>query len=328
MPKTLTLREKRLKARKLGIVDSRSLDEDELDEALVKAERKASKNGTSTKGKAKKAVSKAVSKKRASRDDDDEDDDEDDEKPRRRGRPKGSTNKKGTATAKRGPGRPKGSGTKTKTSVKAITKRSGKLGRPKGTGTGTRVLVPDEIDWDFDFSFRDGSTSQYILNELKKAAQKRTDTADIRARVLERLEPKIGQVDELVFMDRLTGKRKKGADAQKMLIYRINRTILDFCINTDQHEGATAKPATKKSSSAKGSKGGATVKRGRPRKNRDDDDDDEAPKKKRGRPKGSKNRVPASEKPRKGPGRPKGSKNTPKSEKPRRGRPKGSKNKR
>lgn len=340
-------RQLRIKARKLGATDVREMSRDELEDYI--AEHSSKKNGKKNKvkagnvTKAKKAVKakrgpgRPKGSKNRTRD---EIDDDEDEAPKRRGRPPGSKNKTSTKKSGRGPGRPP----KAESERKQTRKKKGSVGRPPGSGSGTRVAVPENIKWGRDFDFREGSTAQYILNQLRKSAEKYEDTADIREHTFEKLAPKINKVDELTFQNRAAGKPHKGEAAETMLRYRINRTIFDYCVETGQHEGSNGNGSTKTKTKKRGpgrppkseTAGKNKVKkRGRPRKVADDDDEDddedEAPKK-RGRPKGSKNKSTKVIKKR-GPGRPKGSKNRPKDDEdeddaPRkRGRPKGSKNK-
>jgi hypothetical protein len=324
-----SLRELRIKARKLGATNVREMDEDELQEYI---EENSSGNGKSRKtkkrgpGRPKGSKNKATKAKKARRVieedyDDDDDDDEEEEAPRRRGRPKGSKNKTAKAS-KRGPGRPKGSG------KKASTKKSSNrgVGRPAGSGTGTRVTLKSKINWNKRFDFREGSTSQYILTQVRKSAKKYDDTDDIREDVIEKLENKLGKIDELTFNNRSTGRAHKGAAALKMLRYRVSRTMLDYAIETGQHDGSGNGGSSTKAPAKRGRPKGSTNKRrgpGRPRKvveedyeDDEDDDEEEAPRR-RGRPKGSKNK-------KRGPGRPKGSTNKAKTAKRGPGRPKGS----
>lgn len=320
-----TIREKRIKARKLGITNARELSEDELDEAISDA-----KNGSGSKKKSTKAVKKAVKGKVKKRGPgrprkDEVDDDEDDEPvtKKKRGRPKGSGKKKVVEETPKRRGRPP----KEKTSTTKGKTKKNPVGRPVGSGTGTRILVPQRIKWNKKFDFRDGSQAQYILTALRKAAEKYDDTDDIREAVIEKLENKLNKIDELTFMNRETGKPHKGDKATSMLRFRVNHTIWKFVIETEQGDEA---PAKKKKSSKAEVK--SPKKRGRPRKVEDDDDDDddededdEPVKKKRGRPPGSGKK--ADKKQKRGPGRPKGSgkkKTDDDEEKPRRGRPPGS----
>lgn len=336
-----TVRELRIKARKLGATNVREMTADELEEFI--AENSAS-NGKKGKKVARKASLKAVKKagkvKRGPgrpRKVVDEDDDEDEEEvaPRKRGRPKGSTNKKKT-TAKRG--RP------AKTEKRTKSKRSGGPGRPVGSGTGTRVLLSDKINWDRDFDFREGTTQHYILAQIRKVAAKTKDTSEIREKVFDRLVDKIGERDELTFMNRATGKPHKGEAGEQRLKYYISRTMFDYAVNTGQHDGAgesvASQPRNGNGTSKKATK--TTKKRGRPRKvveeDYDDDDDDEedepAPRR-RGRPKGSTNKKSKTKTAKRGPGRPRKTETVakrgpgrPKGSGKKRGpgRPKGSKN--
>lgn len=337
-------RQLRIKARKLGASNVREMSRDELEDYI--AEHSSGNGKKSKKGKVSKA-SKAVKvggknkvkRGRPAKVRDDEDDE--DEAPRKRGRPKGSKNKATEAPKRRG--RPP----KAESERKQTRKRTGAVGRPPGSGSGTRVSVPETIKWNRDFDFRDGSTAQYILNQLRKSAKKYEDTADIREDTFDKLVEKINKVDELTFQNRAAGKPHKGEKAEQMLRYRINRTIFDYCVETGQHDAEGNGGSKKSKSSSKGNKTSTTgknkVKRGRPRKvvedDDDDDDEDEAPKK-RGRPKGSKNKATVVKR-----GRPKGSKNKKSNSddddiaalkariaeleggKKKRGRPKGSKNK-
>lgn len=333
-----TVRELRIKARKLGATNVREMSPDELEEFIAE-----NGNGNGSKGKkvAKKAALKAVKKagkvKRGPGrprkvEVEDDEDDEVEEAPRRRGRPKGSTNKK-TAVKR---GRP------AKTEARKTRRSSGGPGRPVGSGTGTRVLLSEKINWDRDFDFREGTTQDYILQQIRKVAAKTKDTSEIREKVFDRLVDKINERDELTFMNRSTGKAHKGAAAEQRLKYYISRTMFDYAVNTGQHEGAgdsvASQPRNGNGNTKKSAKG--TAKRGRPRKvveedYEDDDDDDyeeEAPRK-RGRPKGSTNKKTAKRGPgrprkteavaKRGPGRPRKTEVAPK----RRGRPPGSKNK-
>lgn len=289
---TLAIRDLRIQARKAGVTNFRELDEDELKAAIKRA---SGGNGSSSTKKATKAV-KTVVKKRGRPRKVVEDDEEDEPVVKRRGRPPGSGTKK--AVAKAAParrGRPAGT-TKAKTSKTTTRKSTNGVGRPAGSGNGTRVTVPDRIKWNRSFDFREGSTADYILIQLRKSAAKYDDTDDIREDTIEKLETKLNKVDELTFNNRATGKAHKGDSAIKMLRYRVNRTILDFCIETGQHEGSTiSRPnvgTTKKvGRPAKATKTtGAT--RGRPRKVvEDDDEDEEETKPRRGRPKGSGNKT-------------------------------------
>lgn len=325
------LRELRLKARRLGIDGVRDMDEDELREAISDA------NGSSTKTKSKKAVVKAVKSKRGPGRPRKvvEDDDDEDEAPRKRGRPPGTKNK--TGTAKRGPGRPRKDDSeetpkrrgRPPKSEKATTKKrsNGTVGRPVGSGTGTRVGLSDRIKWNADFDFREGSSNQYILEAIRKAAKKYKDTADIREEVFETLVGKLNKTDELTFNERATGKPYKGEKAEKMLRFRINYVMFTFAKETDQHDGSNGGTATKKR--GRPAKGETVKKRGpgRPRKvvDEDEDDDEETPRR-RGRPakKRGPGRPPKSETVKRGPGRPKGSGTKKRGP----GRPKGSKNRR
>lgn len=318
----------RVNARKLGASDVMQMSRDELEDYI--ADHSSKKNGKKGKPMATKAI-KAVKKKRG-RPKGSKNRVSEEETPKRRGRPPGSKNKNRAEEAPKRRGRPP----KAEATRKSSSKRANPVGRPTGSGTGTRVSLKERIKWNRDFDFRDGSTQAYILNAIRKAAKKYDDTSDIREEVFERLVDKIGDVDELTFINRSTGKAHKGDAAEQRLRYYISRTMFDYAVATGQHDGAgNGKPATKKRAKAE-----TTVKRGRgrPRKVRDDDDDDdddedEAPRR-RGRPPGSKNKKRAPGRPRKdekrGPGRPKGSKNKRRDdedEAPRRGRPPGSKNK-
>lgn len=323
----------RIKARKLGASGVREMSRDELEDFIAdNSKSNGKKNGKVKVSKAIKAKPAKAgkrgrpkgSKNRVV---------EEDETPKKRGRPKGSTNKV-AKSGKRGPGRPP----KAESERKQSRKSTGSVGRPVGSGTGTRVAVPERIKWNRDFDFREGSTAQYILNQLRKSAKKYDDTSDVREDTFEKLVDKIGNRDELTFQNRSTGKPHKGDKAEQMLRYRINRTIFDYATETGQHDGSSG-TSTKKKSNTKAektsTKGKNAVKRGRPRKvveDDDDEDEDEAPKR-RGRPKGSKNKTSnKSEKSSTGKkrGRPKGTKNkvaASSSTGKKRGRPKGSKNK-
>jgi hypothetical protein len=324
-------RELRIKARKLGATNVREMDRNELKEFIAEH-----KNSNGSKKVSKKAALKAVKTggkvKRGPgrpRKVVDEDEDDEEEAPRRRGRPAGSKNKKNTTAVKRG--RP----AKSEKRGKATKRRSGGPGRPAGSGTGTRVLLSDRINWDKNFDFREGTTQNYILAQIRKVAAKTKDTAEIREKVFDRLVDKIGDRDELTFQNRSTGKPWKGEAAENRLKYYISRTMFDYAVNTGQHEGsgdsAASQPRNGNGASTK-----KTAKRGRPRKvveddddDDDDDDEDEAPRR-RGRPKGSKNKKNTKAKTTTGKkrGRPPGSKNKVVSGTgKKRGRPPGSKNK-
>lgn len=328
-----TLRELRIKARQLGVPDPRSLDEDELRAAIKKA-KNGNSNGTKNKKAAVKVIKKVKGKRGPGRPRKVEVDEDDEivETPKKRGRPKGS-GKKAKATKaeapKRGRGRPKknSDASDSRPARKSSNKKNGSnpVGRPVGSGSGTRVAVPERIKWGKSFDFRDGSTAQYILNQLRKSAEKYDDTDDVREHAFGKLVGKINKIDELTFNNRSAGKPHTGDKAEGMLRYRINRTIFDYAVGTGQHEGsgngAVATPAKKKKGRpAKVAE--VPKKRGRPKKVRDDEED--APKK-RGRPKGSgkKNKTAKNEDAPKRRGRP------PKvqADAPRRGRPPGSKNK-
>lgn len=293
-------RKLRIQARRLGATNVREMSREELEDYI--AENSESNGSGSRKKSGRKAVKAAKrgpgrpkgSKNKRTRDE--IDDEDEDEAPRKRGRPKGST------TKRRGPGRPP----KAESERTSSRKSTGRVGRPVGSGTGTRVAVPDELDWSYDFDFREGSTSQYVLNQLRKSAKKYSDTADIREDTFDKLVDKIGDVDELVFMNRSTGKPHKGDKAEQMLRYRINRAIFDYAVESGQHGGSNGGSATKTKKRGPGrppkseTNGKNKVKRGRgrPRKNVDDDDEEdddyeEAPRR-RGRPKGSKNKKSSS----------------------------------
>lgn len=298
------VRELRIKARKLGATNVREMSRSELEDFI--AENSNGRRGRKASTKAVKAVKRGPGRPRKVIEDVEDDDEDVEETPRRRGRPKGSKNK--TAVKR---GRP------AKSAKSSTRKRSGGPGRPAGSGPGTRTLLPEEIDWDQEFDFREGSIQNYILTEIRKAARKESDTAEIRSIVFDKLVDKIGDREELTFMNRATGKPHKGEAAEARLKYYISRTMFDYAVNTGQHEGSGNIDTYVRSGNGSSVKS-RPAKRGRPRKVVDDEEEDEeeAPRR-RGRPKGSTTK-------KRGPGRPKGSKNTTKRGP---GRPKGSKNK-
>lgn len=322
-----SIRDLRIKARRLGITNARELDADELETAIADAS-----NGSKTRKAKVTAVKKTVAKRGPGRPrkvvaEVEEIEDEEEVAPRKRGRPKGSTTAKRSPAAKTA--KRNATATKTATRTTSRNSRSNGPGRPPGSGDGTRVTVSDELDWDYDFSFREGSTAQYILEQVFKSAAKYASTADIREDVYDKLEGKVNKVDELTFMNRATGRPHKAERALQMLAYRIARTILDYAINTGQHDSSMAdnvmarKAETEKvTRTSTNKKAAATTKRGpgRPRKVVEDDEEDSPPRRKPGRPKGSTSKAKVTPARRKAPA---AEEEAPK----RRGRPPGSKNK-
>lgn len=338
-------RELRIQARRLSIPNARELTIDELKDAIAKAEN--SNGATSSGKKARKAVAvKAEVKKRGRPrkvvEEEEVLDEEETVTPKKRGRPKGTSKTKATAskkttgkrrgrppkaekavasTTKRGRGRPPKSATAKPVARKAKSGGNGKLGRPPGTGTGTRVAVPDKINWDKNFVFREGSIAGVILDELKKqgAKKKNVTTADVREATIESLEGDLGS-DPFVFKHR-DGSKYTKAEGLNMLRYRVNRSIFDYARETGQHgksssSSTKAAPAKKRGRPAKGEAKTATTQkrgRGRPRKS---DAAVETPKR-RGRPPKAASAVKSG----RGPGRPA------KAAGKKRGRPKGSKSK-
>lgn len=324
------LRELRIQARKLKIPNARELDLDELKAAVAEAE--GNKNGKGSKSKAVKAVKKATGTKRGPgrpRKVVEDDDDDEDEAPKKRGRPKGSTNKKATAKkatgAKRGRPRksepeeapkrrgrpPKAESKRSAPERKQARKTAGnKLGRPVGSGTGTRVKVPEQINWDKDFDFREGTIADVILEELRSQASKKRnkDTGDIREATIEALTDDLGS-DPFVFKHR-DGSKYSKTEARNMLRYRVNRTIFDYVKETGQHgkDGS----AKKRGRPAKVEAEAAPKRRGRPPGSGKAAKQAKAEKgtgKRRGRPPGSGKKVAATASTGKKRGRPKGSKN-------------------
>lgn len=330
----------RIKARKLGASGVREMSREELEDYIAdNSKSNGKKNGKVKVAKAIKAKPAKAGKRGRPKGSKNKVD-EDETPTKKRGRPKGSTNKASKNRTEDAPKR-RGRPPKAESERKQSRKSTGSVGRPVGSGTGTRVAVPERIKWNRDFDFREGSTAQYILNQLRKSAKKYDDTSDVREDTFEKLVDKIGDRDELTFQNRATGKPHKGDKAEQMLRYRINRTIFDYATETGQHDGSSGGTSTKKKSNKAektSTKGKNAVKRGRPRKvveDDDDDDEDEAPKR-RGRPKGSTNKKNTKSKGNKAEkstgkrGRPKGSKNkvaASSSTGKKRGRPKGSKNK-